>query len=285
MGVGDYLILWHSPCYHLPECRPDRAAAIIEYTSGGPAGRVTATEHADHAETAAEDADDAETLEAKMKQLVIAGTLVGALTLAGGALAQQSQPAGTPQAQPPTATTPSAQTPAKKTPSTATGDQTDKTQKTTTTKRTAHRRAAATGEENAPGTHTAPKQQPNTTSDPNAPDAALALGSVHIPKAVKADGKPLAAGTYQVRLTAEEAQGDDKGAAKPLERWVEFLKGGKVVGREVVSIVPNTETKLVQKDTPPHAGGAKVETLKGGDYVRVWINKNGNYYLIHLVNG
>jgi hypothetical protein len=210
-----------------------------------------------------------------MKQLVIAGTLVGALGLAGVALAQQSQPS---------ATTPSAKTPATQTPSTATGDQTDKSQKTTT-KRTARRRAAASGEENAPGTHTAPKQQPNTTPDPNAPDAALALGSVHIPKAVKADGKPLAAGTYQVRLTAEQAQGDDKGAAKPLERWVEFLKGGKVVGREVVSIVPNTETKLVQKDTPPHAGASKVETLKGGDYVRVWINKNGNYYLIHLVNG
>ena len=40
-------------------------------------------------------------------------------------------------------------------------------------------------------------------------------------------------------------------------------------------------------DKTVKSGGAeaKVETLKGGDYVRVWINKNGNYYLIHLVNG
>jgi hypothetical protein len=49
-----------------------------------------------------------------------------------------------------------------------------------------------------------------------------------------------------------------------------------------VSIVPTTEKQLVQKDTPPPANGAKVEALKGGDYVRVWINKGGNYYLVHL---
>jgi len=49
-----------------------------------------------------------------------------------------------------------------------------------------------------------------------------------------------------------------------------------------VSIVPQSEITQVQKDTPPHAGAAKVEMLKGGDYVRVWINKGGNHYLIHL---
>jgi len=58
----------------------------------------------------------------------------------------------------------------------------------------------------------------------------------------------------------------------------------EVAGREVVSIVPAAEAKLVQKDTPPPSGGSKVETLKGGDYVRVWINKAGNYYLVHLPN-
>jgi hypothetical protein len=29
-------------------------------------------------------------------------------------------------------------------------------------------------------------------------------------------------------------------------------------------------------------GGARVETLKGDDYVRVWINRRGVNYLIHL---
>ena len=110
----------------------------------------------------------------------------------------------------------------------------------------------------------------------------MALGTVRLPKGVKADGKELAAGSYQVRLTADEAKPDAKGSSEKLERWVEFVKGGDVVGREVVSIVPAAEAKLVQKDAPPPSGGSKVETLKGGDYVRVWINKGGNYYLVHL---
>jgi len=188
-----------------------------------------------------------------MKQFVIAGTLVGALTFAGTAFGQTA-----PQTP---STAPAAKAPAAK----------------------AQPKKAAAGD-NSAGAHTAPKAQPNTAEDPTAPGA-MALGTVRLPAGVKADGKDLPAGTYQVRLTADEAKPDAKGSTEKLERWVEFVKGGKVAGREVVSIVPNTETKLVQKDTPPAAGGAKVEALKGGDYVRVWINKGGNYYLVHLTKG
>jgi hypothetical protein len=49
-----------------------------------------------------------------------------------------------------------------------------------------------------------------------------------------------------------------------------------------VTIIPKAEFDKVQKDTPPAANSAKVETLKGGDYIRVWINKDGNYYLVHF---
>jgi len=130
--------------------------------------------------------------------------------------------------------------------------------------------------------HTAPKTQPGTAPDPTIAPGDLALGSINLGKAVKADGKPLPAGTYQVRLTAQQAETAAPGQTKASERWVEFVRGGKVVGREVVTIVPQAEIGLVQKDTPPAKNGAKVETLKGGDYVRVWINRGGNYYLIHL---
>jgi hypothetical protein len=130
--------------------------------------------------------------------------------------------------------------------------------------------------------HTAPKPQPATGPAVTAPDGQMALGSVHIPKPVKADGKALAAGTYQVRLTPQNATPDAKGQTASLERWVEFVKGGKVAGREVVTIIPQSEIDKVQKDTPPKAGAAKVETLKGGDYVRLWINKGGNHYLVHF---
>jgi hypothetical protein len=130
--------------------------------------------------------------------------------------------------------------------------------------------------------HTAPKTQPPTEASPAAPEGQLQLGSVTLPKGVKADGKPLAAGTYQVRLTADTASQEAKGQTKSLERWAEFVKGGKVAGREVVTIVPQADISKVQKDTPPKPNSAKVETLKGGDYVRVWINKGGNHYLMHL---
>ena len=53
----------------------------------------------------------------------------------------------------------------------------------------------------------------------------MALGTVRLPKGVKADGKDIAAGSYQVRLTADEAKPDAKGSSEKLERWVEFVKG------------------------------------------------------------
>ena len=130
-----------------------------------------------------------------------------------------------------------------------------------------------------------PKAQPGTAPDPTVQAGEMALGSVTLNRAVMADGKPLAAGTYQVRLTTQQAAPDAKGATDAAERWVEFVRGGKVVGREIVTIVPQAEIGLVQKDTPPGRNGSKVELLKGGDYVRAWINRGGTYYLIHFPVG
>ena len=130
--------------------------------------------------------------------------------------------------------------------------------------------------------HTAPKVQPPTEASPSAPAGEVALGSVSVPRGVKADGKALPAGTYQVRLTAQAASPDAKGQTPTLERWAEFVQGGQVKGREVVTIVPRESIDKVQKDSPPRANGSKVELLKGGDYYRVWINRGGNHFLIHL---
>ena len=107
--------------------------------------------------------------------------------------------------------------------------------------------------------HTVPKTQPPTAPSPAAPAGEIALGSVHFAKGVKADGKALAAGTYQVRLTAEEAA--PAAAGIKMERWVEFVQGGKVAGREVASIIPAEEVKDTQPgpDLPgkqPKAGTA-----------------------------
>jgi hypothetical protein len=135
---------------------------------------------------------------------------------------------------------------------------------------------------NAAAQHKAPNQQPSTTDAPAAPTGEMTLGSVRLPKGVTADGKPLAAGTYSVKLTAQQAAPEAVGTTEALERWVELSQGKEVKGREVVSIVPQNEIKMVVKDTPPASGTSKVQLLKGNDYLRVWINRAGTHYLIHF---
>lgn len=117
------------------------------------------------------------------------------------------------------------------------------------------------------------------------PSGDQSLGSVHISRKVTANGQPLAPGTYQVRLTQEEATPPATGTDPKLERWVEFVQGSKVKGREVVSIVPQSDVAEVAHSKPPRPGGSKVELLKGEEYLRVWINKGGTNYLIHLATG
>ena len=107
------------------------------------------------------------------------------------------------------------------------------------------------------------------------------LGSVRIPQTVKADAQSLAAGSYTIRLTGnalEPALGQTPGR----EQWVEFVQNGRVVGRAVATIVPPDQIKDVLKVTPPKEGSARVELLKGNEYLRVWLNKDGTSYLIHL---
>ena len=134
----------------------------------------------------------------------------------------------------------------------------------------------------APQGHTAPLQQPTTEGTPSAPAGDLALGAVLITHRVKANGETLAPGTYQIRLTGDLAKPDANGQTPQLERWVEFRQGNQVRAKEVVSIVPASDISKVQKDSPPRPGSYKVEMLKDNEYVRVWINRGGNHYLIYL---
>lgn len=122
-----------------------------------------------------------------------------------------------------------------------------------------------------------------TTPPGQVPAGEAALGSVRLPRSVMADGKTLKAGTYTVRLTAQAAAPAVPG--QTMERWVEFVQGGKVAGREVVSIIPAAEAKDLQPgpDAPASTrSGSKVEMLKGNEYLRVWINRGGVGYLIHM---
>jgi hypothetical protein len=111
--------------------------------------------------------------------------------------------------------------------------------------------------------------------------AGTMLGTVHLTHKVMADGKPLAAGTYQVRLTNDEPK-PAVGQNPSAEKYVEFLKGGKVAGREVASVIGPEDIGKIAKGKKPRNNSSSVEVLKGGDYVRVWINKGGTNYLINM---
>ena len=122
---------------------------------------------------------------------------------------------------------------------------------------------------------------PASAQDKSNPAGGTVLGSVTLTKKVLADGQPLAAGTYQVRLSADQPK-PVVGQSPDAERYVEFVRAGKVVGREVATVISNTDMATMAKYRKPTANSSKVETLKGADYLRVWINRSGTNYLIHL---
>lgn len=124
---------------------------------------------------------------------------------------------------------------------------------------------------------------------PEIPPGETVLGTVTIPRTVMADGKTLPGGRYSVRLTAQSAQPTVPGQLPEMNRWVEFVQGGNVRGREVVSIVPADEVDDTQQGpdlttgrSRVPRGSSRVEALKGGDYIRVWFNRGGHNYLVHL---
>jgi len=108
------------------------------------------------------------------------------------------------------------------------------------------------------------------------------IGSVPIASKGMADGKPLAAGTYTLRVS-DEMPAKVVGQTLDESRWIEFLQGGQVKGRELATVLSKDALKdMTRKSAAPAAGTAKVQALKGGDYVRVWVNAGGTQYLIHL---
>ncbi len=115
----------------------------------------------------------------------------------------------------------------------------------------------------------------------SAQTAAKSIGTVSITKKVMANGQPLAAGTYTVRVSSD-AVTPVVGQTADGEKWVEFVQGGQVKGKELATVVSGADVKTVSKEKAPAAGASRVDTLKGADYMRVWINSGGTHYLIHL---
>ena len=111
--------------------------------------------------------------------------------------------------------------------------------------------------------------------------AVRSLGSVQVIRKALIDGETLASGTYTLRLTADPVvrvvgQNPDESA------WVEFVQAGKVKGRAMATVLTAADVKAVRKGAVPASGSARTDVLKGNDYLRIWVNRAGTHYLIHL---
>jgi hypothetical protein len=107
------------------------------------------------------------------------------------------------------------------------------------------------------------------------------LGIVQIPQAVLADGRLLPPETYELQLTADEVT-PAPGQAVGAERWIAFVLRGAVVGRELASVIPDADIDKIAEGPPPATGTSRIDVLKGGEYVRVWVNHDSVHYIINL---
>jgi hypothetical protein len=118
-------------------------------------------------------------------------------------------------------------------------------------------------------------------------NAAMAhtMATVNIPAGLMAGGKPLPAGRYEVIIT-DEHPATESGTPSENQRWVEFVQNGTVVAREIAEVFGAADRPV---GTSGAAGGTRaqavVQTLRGGEFVRVAINAGGARFLIHLPAG
>jgi len=107
--------------------------------------------------------------------------------------------------------------------------------------------------------------------------------TVTITQSVMADGKPLAPGKYEIWIT-DERPTTGAGAPSEGQRVVEFAQNGKVVTREIAE-VSSVGARPVGTSGSTGRASALVQTLSGGEFVRVAITDGGDRYLIHLPTG
>lgn len=107
------------------------------------------------------------------------------------------------------------------------------------------------------------------------------VAQVTLPHAVLANGERLPAGRYELRLTTQHPA-PAPGADTDASCWMQFVRDGAVAGREVATVIPAGEIARIAKTPPPARNAARVEALKDGDYLRIWINHGGTHYLLNL---
>ena len=112
-------------------------------------------------------------------------------------------------------------------------------------------------------------------------DANGTLTSVHITQSVLANGKPLSAGAYELRLTNEHPT-PLPGQSPDAERWVEFVANGTVVAREVAVVLRDDDLPSIGASSVKTRDGTRVEMLQGGEFVRISVKRGNERYLVYL---
>lgn len=107
------------------------------------------------------------------------------------------------------------------------------------------------------------------------------LATVRITTAVMANGAPLPPGSYDVRLTHERPT-PAVGQSSEARQWVEFVAKGKVVGREIAEVLRDDDLPAVGASSVRVPNGTRVEMLKGGEFLRVSVKREGERYLVYL---
>lgn len=111
--------------------------------------------------------------------------------------------------------------------------------------------------------------------------AAAVLTTVQITHSVLANGKPLPAGLYELRLT-DERPVPLPGQSPEAERWVEFVANGAVVGRDVAAVLRDDDLPTEGASSVKAREGTRVDLLKGGEFLRISVKRGTERYLIHL---
>ncbi len=105
--------------------------------------------------------------------------------------------------------------------------------------------------------------------------------SVQIPVTVLADGKPVPPGKYSIRLTAERP-GPLPGQPVGAQQRVELLADGKVVAQEIAEVLKDEDLPAEGASSQHVQNGTRVEMLKGGEFLRISIKRDGARYLLYL---
>jgi hypothetical protein len=108
--------------------------------------------------------------------------------------------------------------------------------------------------------------------------ASASLGTVTISQPVMAGGTMLQPGTYELRDTGEHGK-PMPGQSAEAQAWIEFLSNGTVVARDMAEVMTGTPEAVGTTGT---AGRVRAQMLRGGDFMRLSVNRGGERYLIHL---